>query len=646
MNTRRSGFALVLVLALALASAAYAGGPGLVFSVSGVVTSASANETHPVMDGRYIAYQRYHVFDAAPNYDIWYSDLGNSGTLTAATTYPTNQQNPDLSYDRIAFDDDRWGNREVYYYDLEYKSEIRMTVKAGDQYLPRISNDNIIWYDATTSSLWYRVPWRGTNQEIPGTTGIDDADLWDIDGDTVVLTIGGRMYTWQYGSDLDVQEILSIPFSFESLKTHAGKVVYTIFSPGGYDAYVRSLNGGLPTPLVSGAPYNTLNADIFGDNVVWQNDGSGNENLSFGFLSGTGWDGIGVTAEDETAPSVFGRRVAFMRPGSLIGNDIYLGVTTPESSRTYGTDRYQTAIETSKAYFDSATSAVICTGRNFPDALTAAPFAKALKAPLLLVPGDSVPAGLEAELDRLGVTNVWIVGGEGVVSPAVETQLSAGRSHQRIAGVDRYETAKKVAEHLYDVTTMSKSLPWSGWVFVARGDAFPDALAVAPVAAAINAPILLTRTGSLPQPTIDALTNIECDWPVVLGGSDVVSDAVKDAVYNIAHTEHGATEIDRWQGADRYATAVDIVKKGLKHNWLDLDTLGIATGANFPDALGGGAALANYGSPLLLVKTGEVPASVVTFLDERPYEVGRVDIFGGSDVVNDSVSTALAAKLH
>ncbi|MRR10958.1 hypothetical protein EG835_00340 [bacterium] len=641
--SRRSTVTSLAIAALLLtATAALAAAPPLTFTAVGVATGPPSQHG-AVMDGRYVAYERFYLGDAAPNDDMRFVDLADSST--GGTAAPFNQSNPDLSYDLVVYDDDRNGDREIYLHDITEGTSTRITTQAGNQTLPRISNHLIVWRDVVTNSLWYRDLMRDTtNRPIPDSIG---ANYWDVDGDTVVFTILDDLYKWPVtGTDMGPEYVASIGFSFDSLRTHAGRAAFTIFSPSGRDVTSVSLTSGDPTAIDLTATRNSRNADLFHKGVVWQQDGAGNENLGFNYLGETGWANVGVTNEDEIAPSLFGRRVAFQRWVGFLDTDIFVASASPEASRTSGANRYQTAIETSKAYFDSATNAVICTGRNFPDALTAAPLAKALEAPLLLVPGDQLASGVLDELTRLGVQHVWIIGGEDVVSWGVAEEVGAGRALTRIEGADRYETAKKVAYYLYDITTMSQGLPWYGYAFVARGDAFPDALAAAPVAASINAPILLTRTGSLPPATTNALAGIQTTHPIVLGGSDVVSDAVKNQIQTITVAAHGASPTQRWEGADRYATAAEIVSRALDANWIDLDTLGIATGTNFPDALGGGAALGTYGSPLLLVKPGVVPDPVDAFMDAHPAETGRLDVFGGSDVVFDSVKNDLAARLR
>ena len=65
----------------------------------------------------------------------------------------------------------------------------------------------------------------------------------------------------------------------------------------------------------------------------------------------------------------------------------------------------------------------------------------------------------------------------------------------------------------------------------------------------------------------------------------------------------------------------------------------------FPDALGGGAALGYYGSGLVLTRGESLPAETASFLAAREYEIGRVDVFGGTATISDRVKTAVAVRL-
>jgi hypothetical protein len=88
-----------------------------------------------------------------------------------------------------------------------------------------------------------------------------------------------------------------------------------------------------------------------------------------------------------------------------------------------------------------------------------------------------------------------------------------------------------------------------------------------------------------------------------------------------------------------------VLYTAVSNHWVDLDTIGIATGLDFPDALGGGAALGSYGSPLLLTRPTALPPSVSEALTYYQYETGRIDIFGGTGVVSDGVRTTISGLM-
>lgn len=92
-------------------------------------------------------------------------------------------------------------------------------------------------------------------------------------------------------------------------------------------------------------------------------------------------------------------------------------------SRLAGADRYLTANAISAGSFASAGTVYVVTGRDFPDALAAAPAAGKARGPLLLVPGSSLPASVAGELDRLNPSRVIVVGTDAAVSESVLSQI-------------------------------------------------------------------------------------------------------------------------------------------------------------------------------------------------------------------------------
>ena len=85
-----------------------------------------------------------------------------------------------------------------------------------------------------------------------------------------------------------------------------------------------------------------------------------------------------------------------------------------------GAGRWETAIEVSKKGWTKATEAVIVNDSAIADALAATPFAEAKNAPILLTGKDKLDERTLSELKRLGVTKVYLIGGEAVLSKSIE----------------------------------------------------------------------------------------------------------------------------------------------------------------------------------------------------------------------------------
>jgi putative cell wall-binding protein len=360
---------------------------------------------------------------------------------------------------------------------------------------------------------------------------------------------------------------------------------------------------------------------------------------------------IGATITDSEGAnrlSLYGHRIVWDHNDGSDWDIMMATGTSRLSSRTFGDNRYATAAAVSQAYFEAGQfvwptqdNVVLCTGENFPDALAAAPLARALGAPLLLTRRDSIPAETMAEITRLAPTKIYIIGGEPAISAAVETQLKATYVTERIAGADRYETSAKVAAKLRNVLGADNMFR----AFFARGDLFPDALALGPVAAGAQGAILLVRPTSVPSSVMTAVEGLGIKRGYVAGDSTAVSNAVL-AQLSTAIIDNGGSGIgERWAGQNRYDTAVAVVVAGLAYDWIDLDVLGVATGMNFPDALGGGSAMGYYGSPVILTGKDSFNTNVANFLSWHEYDIGRIDIFGGPDVVSDAVRNAIVAKV-
>lgn len=320
-------------------------------------------------------------------------------------------------------------------------------------------------------------------------------------------------------------------------------------------------------------------------------------------------------------------------------------VTVPtESVQLAGADRIRTAVEVSKkAYPKTADVAVIATGANWPDALGGAALAGAVKGPLLLTNKATLPSSVAAELDRLKVKRVYILGGTSVVSEAV---LNAAKAHTttgtatRLGGADRYKTAIAIA----DETKAMLGGDYDGAAFVVTGQNFPDALAASPVAAANGWPIYLTPPAKLPADVRASMLRTYGGNPsnhgYIVGGPAAVSPAVA--------AELGADPFMgfmRVSGANRYETAARLADVAFDGLGMLFSRPALATGENFPDALAGGVLQGSDCSPVLLTPSGRLDGNTESLLRKYKDHIYEIRFIGGDVALKPAVRTKARSLL-
>jgi subtilisin family serine protease len=310
----------------------------------------------------------------------------------------------------------------------------------------------------------------------------------------------------------------------------------------------------------------------------------------------------------------------------------------PDVARIYGTGRYETCVALSAATYASGSvpTVVMASGEDFADALSASALAGAYGSPLLLTAKAALPAVVESEIGRLGATRVLLVGGTAAVNSTVEGALvRTGVSVERIVGADRYETAAKASRVVRQ--RLGPAMP--NTVFIARGDMFADALALAPLSASRGIPVLLVRPAALPAVTAAAIAELAADDVVIAGGTKAVSEGVRQAISALP----GVANVTRLPGADRYETAAVIARYAIGARWATSDYIGLGTGMAFPDALGGGVVTGAHGGVLLLTQQSALPAATRDFITSQGEIHVAVRVFGGTAAVADPVLSAVAA---
>ena len=376
------------------------------------------------------------------------------------------------------------------------------------------------------------------------------------------------------------------------------------------------------------------------DVFVWDRENDAVQLLS---RSATGLQGNGASSGAALSPD--GRFVAFQSAaGNLVdddtnsASDVFVVEFAPRSiERVADTTRYTTAIKASNTSYPASGSAdavVLATGLNWPDALGGAALAGVVDGPLLLTPPDEIPAAVEAEIERLGASTVYILGLEGAVGPEVyeaAKKLAGVSSVERIGGLDRYETAERIAKRVWELDPAA-----DGTVFVATGRNYPDALAASPAAAAMHWPILLVDPRSSSIETSAAVTRA-----LILGGTGVVSPDIEADL----EAQLGAAQVERWAGPNRYATAADVAIHAEAETTLSFDDTTIATGQQFPDALSGGVMAGKLGGVMLLTTGSYLRSEPAAVLEANRDTIASAWIMGGTGAISESTKNAVATAL-
>jgi putative cell wall-binding protein len=314
--------------------------------------------------------------------------------------------------------------------------------------------------------------------------------------------------------------------------------------------------------------------------------------------------------------------------------------TDDPSERIDGDSRVETAVEVSQHGRTSAPAAVIARADEFADALTSSTLAAEVDGPILLTNPSRLDGRVLDELQRLDVETVYLAGGTAALSVDIERSLADnGYRVVRLAGPSRVETAVRIAE---EVVALGGGVQQ---VLLARADAFPDALAAANLATWGRTPILLSGTDAVPAATLDALDRVLApgrDTVFLAGGPSALSSGVAQQLQDIGLTT------ERFGGDDRYSTALLLAQVARTRFGAGIQTVWVASGTAFPDALTAGVAAWRDGNVLVLADPMDLTSSpaVGRFLDEEADVIDGAVFVGGpaalSRLVEEQVVSTIA----
>ncbi len=190
--------------------------------------------------------------------------------------------------------------------------------------------------------------------------------------------------------------------------------------------------------------------------------------------------------------------------------------------------------------------------------------------------------------------------------------------------------------------TMAALLPKAPWkagrtVVLASGSNYPDALAAASLAGAYDAPIVLTEPNSLSVDAADMIEQLSPNVIYVVGGEAAVS---KSAVDTAAYYAADGCKVFRIAGDTRLETSLAIAKR-VRQKSTASDTLIVATGFNYADALSVSPFAFAYKSPIFLCGSNGLSADAISYISGAGFK--RAILVGGTAAVSDRVKQQLTS---
>jgi len=286
-------------------------------------------------------------------------------------------------------------------------------------------------------------------------------------------------------------------------------------------------------------------------------------------------------------------------------------------TRISGSDRYDTSFKIQEFLTKDKFSyyAVFASGEGFSDALSAGILAGEFEAPLILVRKDSIPKVISDNYSRITFGRSFLVGGTNSVSKKVEDEIHKNISVTiRLAGKNRLDTALSIYGPMLE---KRKELVLGDAFSSYNGYVYADALTTMPYMYQLNK----STMGPLPL-----LPYAGEDASIVFGGYNSVPKLVG--------------ERSRIYGADRYKTAVEIAKAFKSNLNKDVDTIVLASGEDYPDALCAGPLASSKNAAILLTKSKTLNEDTREYIKANT-NIKNIIIVGGEKSISSSVEDEL-----
>ncbi|SFE26956.1 cell wall-binding repeat-containing protein [Peptostreptococcus sp. D1] len=311
--------------------------------------------------------------------------------------------------------------------------------------------------------------------------------------------------------------------------------------------------------------------------------------------------GTGVKLDNDKINIVSSQNIAFG----------YTSNSKANVDRVSGKDRIQTSVELSKKYYKKSDTVIIVNGFKFPDGLVSSSLSSAIKAPILLIDGNSINDSIRDEISRLGAKNIIFVGGEASINTEMVSLMKKDYSVEVISGKDRFETSNAVFDKLKSINKIGKK------AVVVSGENYSDALVSATIAASEVTPIILARKNEISKDALNRLSS--SDEITIVGGDLSVSKDVENRLRG---------KVNRIAGENRYETSV-LVSKFV---YPSSKSVFVSSGDEYADTLALGGILPTVRQPIVLTSKLNKPKVLQEYLEKME----NITIVGGIGAINFS----------
>lgn len=277
-----------------------------------------------------------------------------------------------------------------------------------------------------------------------------------------------------------------------------------------------------------------------------------------------------------------------------------------------GSNRHSTAVQVSQKGWSSAENVVLVNDSAIADALAATPLAEELNAPILLTGKNKLNSTTKSEIERLGAQNIYLIGGESVLSDNLSAEIS-GRTY-RISGSSREKTALAIAKKINELNPVKTIAVVNGTTGLA------DAVSIASVAAEKDMAIILSNPKSGISASKDFINSTGIEKSYVISGDKAVSDYVMSSLPGV----------ERVSGSNRNDTNAKVIEKFYTSSSLNniyVAKNGSGNTGQLIDALAVGVLAAKNSSPVLIV-SNSLSANQRNIV--RSKEIGIVTRVGGN----------------